>query len=222
MSDDIPPMSLRAALAVLGLITWFVTQHLIKHRPSGHGVIGDGLHTLTAPVFRFFTAKPVWAEWLLITSSMVIDCLGLFVLAWSIVGPSVGPLIGIAILFSLRQICQLLCALPAPEGMIWRPTRVPTMLVTYGVANDLFFSGHTAMAVYAAIELVRWGGNAWLPVGVFVAVFEIFTVIVLRAHYTMDVYAAIMTAIVAVFAADALAPWCDQWLIQFGQQVFGG
>ena len=60
--------------------------------------------------------------------------------------------------FALRQICQMLCPLPAPSGMVWRYPGVPAMLVTYGTANDLFFSGHTAIAVYGAATLAgHWG-----------------------------------------------------------------
>ena len=36
--------------------------------------------------------------------------------------------------------------------------------------------------------------------------------LVLRAHYTMDVFAAIVTALWAVSAADALAPGVDRAL----------
>jgi hypothetical protein len=215
-------MSLRVALVAIGLTIWFVTQQLIKYRPTGEGVIGDGLHTLTAPLLRFLTDRPRCADALLIASSFCIDCLGIFVLAWSIFGPSVQPFLGMAICFSLRQICQGLCALPPPQGMIWRSPRVPTLLVTYGVANDLFFSGHTAMAVYGAIELARWGGPAWIAIGVALAIFEMATVIILRAHYTMDVYAGAVTALVAVYAADAIAPTCDAWLVNLGRQIFGG
>jgi hypothetical protein len=45
--------------------------------------------------------------------------------------------------------------------MIWRYPGVPSLLVTYGTSNDLFFSGHTALAVYGSIELAWWGGPAW-------------------------------------------------------------
>lgn len=219
---DIPPTSLRAALVATGLAAWFLTQNLIKKRPNGDGQLVDGLHSLTDPIFRSLTASPRLANILLITSSVIIDCLALFVLAYSIFGPSSRPFFGIAICFSLRQVCQAICALPPPAGMIWRPTGVPTILVTYGVANDLFFSGHTAMAVYGGIELARWGGPSWIAVGVAIAIFEMFTVLVLRAHYTMDVYAGAVTAIVAAFAADYVAPTCDAWLVTLGRVIFPG
>jgi hypothetical protein len=218
---DSPPASLRFALVVLGLAVWHTTQRLLKHRPSGTGTLYDGLHILSARAFAFLTAHPAWADRLLIVSSLIIDALGLFVLWQGIFGPSVRPFLGLAIVFSLRQVCQALCALPPPAGMIWRSPGFPTLLVTYGVANDLFFSGHTALAVYGAIELARWGGPAWVVVGVVLVAFETAAVILLRAHYTMDVYAGAVTAVAAVTVADWLAPPCDAALVRLGALLFG-
>jgi hypothetical protein len=218
---DIPPPSLRLALILLGLAVWFASQALLKHRPTGTGVIGDGLHMLTARAFAFLSTHPAWADRLLIVSSLGIDALGIFVLTQSIIGPSIRPFLGLALLFSLRQVCQALCALPPPEGMIWRSPGVPSLLVTYGVANDLFFSGHTALAVYGAIELGRWGGPAWAVAGVLLVLFESAAVIVLRAHYTMDVFAGAVTAFTAAVIADWLAPGCDAALVHLGTIIFG-
>jgi hypothetical protein len=56
-------------------------------------------------------------------------------------------------------------------------------------------------------------GGPILPVlGVVIAIVEASAVLVLRAHYTMDVLAAIVTALWAVSAADALAPGVDRAL----------
>jgi membrane-associated phospholipid phosphatase len=57
-------------------------------------------------------------------------------------------------------------------------------------------SGHTAIAVLAAAELARLG-KKWLAAGVILVAFEIVTVVVLRAHYTMDVFAGAVTALLA-------------------------
>ena len=217
-----PPSSIRLTFVVVGLGIWYLTQSLIKNRPSGSGVIGDGLHTLTARAFTFLSTHPKWADRLLIASSLGIDVLGVFVLTQSVVGDSIRPFLGLLILFSLRQLCQAVTALPPPEGMIWRSPGVPSLLVTYGVSNDLFFSGHTALAVYGSIELGRWGGPAWAAVGVALAVFEATVVIILRAHYTMDVFTGAVTAFAAAVAADWLAPGCDRALVRLGAAIFGG
>lgn len=217
---EIPPISLRIAIVVILLGIWFLTQHLITFRPSGSGVIGDGIHSTTWRLNQFLLTHSKAADALLILSSIGIDALGIFVIYQSLFGPSIRPFLGLAILFALRQICQAICVLPPPTGMIWRSPGVPSLLVTYGVANDLFFSGHTAMAVYGSIELGLWGGTAWAIVGGILIAFEISAVLVLRAHYTMDVYAGALTAILAVQIAERLAPWCDDWLIQLGKVIF--
>jgi PAP2 superfamily C-terminal len=124
----------------------------------------------------------------------------------------IGQRAWLLILYALRQICQGLCALPPPDGMIWRRPGIPSLLVTYGTATDLFFSGHTAIAVFGCIELARIGGPILPVLGVVIAIVEASAVLVLRAHYTMDVFAAIVTALWAVSAADALAPGVDRAL----------
>jgi hypothetical protein len=95
--------------------------------------------------------------------------------------------------------------------MIWRHPGFPSLLVTYGTATDLFFSGHTAIAVYGAVELARLGGP-WIALGIALAVIEATTVLVLRAHYTMDVFAAIVTGLWVAGVADVLAPVFDRVL----------
>lgn len=208
-----PSVILRAVFVLIGLGLWYLTQALLKYRPDGTGYLGDGLHSLTAGLNRYLLTHPRAASVLLAVSSLCIDLLGGFVLAYGIFGPSFRPFVGLLIIFFLRQVCQALCALPPPEGMIWRTPGVPTLLVTYGTANDLFFSGHTALAVYGSIELARWGGFGWAIVGVIIGVFEVVTVIVLRAHYTLDVFAGAMTAFAAAIAADWIAPSIDRGLI---------
>ena len=92
------------------------------------------------------------------------------------------------------------------------PPAIPSRLVTYGTATDLFLSGHTAIAVFGGLELVRLGGPVMSILGVVIAIVEASTVLVLRAHYTMDVFAAIVTALLAASVADSLAPSVDRAL----------
>jgi len=205
----LPQWGFRTLLVTLALGAWFWTQALIGKRAFPEGRIGDAVLDFTAPINRFLLEHPAWANRLLIMTSMLIDLLALFILGLTIFGPSVRPFLGLLILFSLRQLCQGLCALPPPEGMIWRHPGFPSLLVTYGTASDLFFSGHTAIAVYGCIELAHFGGPLALATGIAIAVIEICTVLVLRAHYTMDVFTGAITALWVWTVACALAPKAD-------------
>ena len=213
MNEATPTLwAARIGLIIAGLAGWFWTQRLIGQRAWPAGRIGDGLHQVTARLNRYLHEHPPVANALLVTTSAIIDALALFLLARAIFGPSFRPFLGLLILFVLRQMCQGLCALPPPDGMIWRRPGVPSLLVTYGTATDLFFSGHTAIAVYGAIELARLGGQGFLALGVAIAVIEAATVLVLRAHYTMAVFAAIVAALWVASVAEAIAPACDRAL----------
>ncbi len=123
----------------------------------------------------------------------------------TVAGRTIRPFLGLLLLFSLRQISQCLVSLPAPEGMLWYDPGVPTLLVTYEVANDFFFSGHTALAVYGSIELGRQLGRVGAVAGLGLAAFEVLIVLVLRVHYTMDVFTAVAVAVLAAAAAGRLA-----------------
>jgi len=209
---NLPQSALRALLVALGLGGWFWTQALIAKRAFPEGRIGDRLHDLTAPLHLFLLAHPGTANCVLIATSALIDLLGIFLVLQAVFGPTIRPFLGLLILFALRQLCQALCALPCPSGMIWRNPGFPSLLVTYGTASDLFFSGHTAVAVYGSLELAHWGGPAFAVVGAFVVAIEATTVLVLRAHYTMDVFAGAVAALWVWTVASVLAPGLDSWL----------
>lgn len=211
---------MRFAFVVVGLGGWYLTQSWIGQRESMPGAIGDGVHEWLAGVNFYLHAHPHRTDQLLIASSAVIDLLGLFLLWRSIFGPSLRPFLGLLLLFGMRQICQLLCALEPPLGMIWRDPGFPSLLVTYGVTTDFFFSGHTGLAVLGAVEIARLGGRRWLCLGVAIVVFEVATVLVLRAHYTMDVITGAVAARYATMLASRIAPHCDRWLGRLVGQVY--
>ena len=185
---------LRILCIVLGLGTWFLSQALIGSRRNDPDKIGDLFHDWTAGWNDWLHAHPRATDGLLIATSLCIDCFGVFLLGTALVGPSMRPFTALLILFTLRQLSQGFCALPPPPKVIWRHPGFPSLLVTYGVSNDFFFSGHTAIAVLGAIEVASCA-PAWLGcIAGVVAVLEILTVLVLRAHYMMDVIAAILAA----------------------------
>jgi hypothetical protein len=202
----------RGLLVAAALGAWFWTQALIGQRAFPEGRIGDAVLAATAPLNQWLHGHPAWADRLLIATSALIDLLGIFILGLTIFGPSLRPFLGLLILFSLRQICQGLCALPPPEGMIWRHPGFPSLLVTYGTASDLFFSGHTAIAVYGCIELAHVGGLIATTMGVAIALIEVCTVLILRAHYFMDVFTGAVTALWVWTVVSHLAPRLDALL----------
>ena len=203
---------LRLVLTVMALGIWFWTQSLIAQRAAPASGVGDALHTLTAGLNSYFYHSPAAADALLIVSSALIDALGLFLLARWLFGLSVRPFLGLVLLLGLRQVLQAICALPPPPNMIWHYPGFPSLLVTYNVGNDFFFSGHTAIAVFGAIELARLG-KRWLTIlAVGIVFFEIAAVLILRAHYTMDVFTGLLAALCVAQLCGKVSPRLDSWL----------
>jgi hypothetical protein len=186
---------LRIVLTGAALSLWFWTQRLIGARPLPASGIGDGLLSWTTPINSYLTVHHAACNALLIASSGIIDLLGVFLLASWIFGKTVRPFLGLVILLGLRQLMQAIVALPSPPNTLWHNPGFPSLLVTYGVGNDYFFSGHTAMAVLGATELIRIGKRWLSAIAVLIIVFEIATVLVLRAHYTMDVFTGLIAAL---------------------------
>jgi PAP2 superfamily C-terminal len=206
---------LRIVATLTALALWFWSQSLIGARaPSPE--IGDAVQNLFGGMNSYFGHHPSAANALLIVSSGFIDALGLFLVAeWIFVG-RVRPFLGLVLLLGLRQIIQTLCTLPAPPHMIWRYPGFPSLFVTYNVGNDYFFSGHTAIAVFGAMELAGFRRKWLTALAVVIVFFEIAAVLILRAHYTMDVFAGAMVGLWVAAFSEAVSPRLERLLSQTG------
>lgn len=196
---DLPTIALRVLVIAASLAAWFVTQRKIGARAFADSAVHDHLHVLTARGNAWLHAHPPAANALLVASSLCVDLLALFVFAYAVLGPTFTPFWGLFALFVLRQLAQTSVALPSPPGMIWRHPGFPSLFVTYGVGNDLFFSGHTALAVYGAVQVASLHVPALTAAGLLIAAFQMTTMILLRAHWTMDVLAGLFAALAVSF-----------------------
>jgi hypothetical protein len=201
----------RISVIVVALALWFWTQRLISRKAMTNQGVGDRLHEWTASTNAWFWSHPRAADLTLITSSAFIDIFGLYLIGATIFGPTFRPFLALLMLFILRQVCQGLCTLPIPQGMIWRYPGFPSLLVTYGTSNDLFFSGHTAIAVLCTLELAQVAPVWVVAIAAAIAFLEMTVVIVLRAHYTIDVFAAAFTAWCCHSLAGRIAPQLIAW-----------
>jgi hypothetical protein len=197
-------LAIRIAITAAALIIWFFTQSLIGQRVQPGTGIGDYIHTVTAALNNYLLIHTTLANVLLIISSAIIDLIGVFLLARWVFAGAARPFIALVIVLGLRQVVQALVALPAPPHEIWHYPGFPSLLVTYGVANDFFFSGHTAIAVLGAIELSRLRPRWLTALGIAIVIFEVSTVLVLRAHYTMDVFTGAVTGLYAAYVSTRL------------------
>jgi len=200
-------LALRLAVTAVAIVIWFWTQAMIGARSVPTAGIDDRIHNVTASANLYLHHHPAAANVLLVVSSGIIDLLGIFLLSMWIFRGEVRPFLGLVIVLGLRQMMQALVALPAPPDAIWHNPGFPSLLVTYSVANDYFFSGHTAIAVLGATELFRLGRRWLRAAAVAIVLFEATTVLILRAHYTMDVFTGLVTGLYAAYLAEGIVEW---------------
>jgi PAP2 superfamily C-terminal len=198
-------LAVRLVVTAAALLIWFWTQSLIGARGAPASGIADRIHSATAAGNLYLHSHPAAANALLVVSSAIIDLLGILLLSMWIFRGEARPFVALVIVLGLRQIMQACVALPIPPDAIWHYPGFPSLLVTYGVANDYFFSGHTAIAVLGASELARIGKRWITLMGIGIVLFEVATVLVLRAHYTMDVFTGLVTGLYAAYLADRIA-----------------
>src|SRR5437016_7619376 len=199
-------VGLRAGVIAWALVVWFWTQSLIARKAAAKDGIGDAVHDLTSRWHRYLSTNEQAANAALIASSICIDLVGLSLIGAAVFGPPFAPFLAILIVFALGQICQSLCTLPPPPGIIWRNPGFPALLVTYEVGNDFFFSGHTALAVLGAIEAAHFGPTWLALLAAVIALGEMLIVLVLRAHYTLDGVAGAFAALLGADVAGTLLP----------------
>ena len=205
-----PTLLMRLLVTGIVLGMWFWTQSLLGARVAPAAGVGDALHNLTASLNSYFAQHASAGDALLIVSSALIDALGVFLLAGWLLGRTIRPFLGLVLLMLLRQLLEALCSLPVPQGMIWHDPGFPSLLVTYRVSNDFFFSGHTGIAVFGALELRRFHRKWLTAAAVLLVFFEVATVVVLRAHYTMDVFAGALAALWVARVSERLSPRLDR------------
>jgi predicted acylesterase/phospholipase RssA/ABC-type phosphate/phosphonate transport system substrate-binding protein len=201
---------LRLGITGALIVLWFVTQKALSKRGFPAEGIHDKVHFWTRKLHKYLLDNPQISRLFLITSSIGIDILGIWLCVDSIFGASFQPMIGLFILFSLRQLSQYLSALPAPDGMIWFHPGVPSIFVTYGVSNDLFFSGHTALAVFGGIHLLGYDNIFIQVLALFLIFYEVSVVLILRAHWTLDVFTGIVTALWVSSVSKVLTPMLEE------------
>lgn len=190
------PILYKFSIVIGALVFWFVTQRWLgKRKPLAEREIRDYILEKTSKYNDYLHGNPKTANILLVSSSFFIDVMGIFIIYWSIMGPDIKPLISLIIVFFLRQVNQAVTELPAPKGIIWRDPKVPSLFVTYGVSNDLFFSGHTALAALGALELMKLQIPVLSFLAVLIFLYEVIVVLILRAHWTMDVFTGAVTAL---------------------------
>ncbi len=199
-------------LMLLGVGCYYTTEYLIGQKPVPVCAINDALQNWTLPINNFLTENPSIANIQLIVMNSIVDGLTVFLLLLTIITRNIRPALTLALFFILRQSLQFLVSLPIPPHTIWHYPGFPSLLQTYNIANDLYFSGHTGLSLIAALELERFK-KPWLTALAFTIFgYEVISVISMQVHYTMDVFTAFITTFCITGISSQLARPINHYL----------
>jgi len=99
-----------------------------------------------------------------------------------------------------------------PEGYLWDYPGFPSLFVSYLKSNDFFYSGHVGLPVLQICEFYKIKKYNLIPLSAFIVVLEFFTMIVLRGHYTVDLFAGIIIAHYSFMISDQLIYIVDDYM----------
>lgn len=194
----------RLCILLLALFVWHFTQTLLTTDTVAEHKIIDRIHD--SNIFRaindFMDEHQDFTRYNFILTSLLIDVNVVYICLKYLFGGNGRSMFIFFIGLIFRQLCQFINRLPTPDNMIWLHPGVPSMLVTYYVINDFFFSGHTYVAICAGLEIIA-GKKYWTKLyGAFFIAYEILFVLVTKSHYAMDVYTGIATYFMMAYFYD--------------------
>lgn len=194
-----------ASVAVLGLGNYLNMTFEKMYVPSDK--VQDKLFDLTRGINVYLSRNKEISRKILAINSLCFDIFGSATIIHGTIYRPMMVLAGSTIIV-LKACLMYLVGLPIPENMIWFCTGIPSFMVDYSSSADLFFSGHVAHSVYF---FLYWCSTAdtfcSICCCVFSGLFLLYTMImliVMRIHYTMDIYAGLTTGTTIFFLVNNL------------------
>ena len=166
---------------------------------TGEG-LQDQLFQWTAPLNHLCHSSEKIGNYFLIVLGILTDVSIFLLLILFIKKPSLRVIIHLVLFYSIRGITIKMCQLPVPEDIFYHYPNFKTLSVNYGIKDDLFYSGHVGFSVLVLLESIRQR-KLILSMMMFIIVISIcFLLIVLRIHYTMDIFTGFIVSVALFFS----------------------
>lgn len=175
-------------------------------------LIGDRLQTLTAS-WNAYLQTGGWApNALIILYSALGDVYVLFFFITALWSSSLRMILPLFVFLFFRQVMQVLVTFPIAPGMIWHYPGLPALFAAYNISNDFYFSAYIGINLLITLKLLEYK-NWWLTLlGFFIVFIEAFISIILRVHFTPDIYTSIITAIFVFLYVFPLSDKLERFL----------
>lgn len=101
-------------------------------------------------------------------------------------------LLAMGTFYSFRSFTTNIATFEIPQGYNWGYPGVMSIFVPYGATADFFYSGHVGTCVLQYNEHHSNGRHYWAAFCIFAMFCQVFMMVALRSHYTLDMIAAVI------------------------------
>lgn len=200
-------------IIVAGCILSLLTENWIGSVEAPKCKIQDALQHLLAPLNTYVADHDLVSKTLIVLYSIFGDAIVLVLICCAIVQSSIRPILPLILFMVLRQTMQMLVTFPVDPGLVWPDPGFYSLFLNYHVSGDFYFSAYVGINTLGALEMRDIFHKKWLTGLIFfIAGLIILIDMVLRAHYSTDIYTSIITAVfVYLFSQQFIQP-IDQFL----------
>jgi hypothetical protein len=118
-------------------------------------------------------------------------------------------LFGLGFLYIFRGMIQNIYVMRIPADTTFKYPGFPSLFVPYMATNDYFFSGHVSLPTIVAYNFYLDNKKSLTIFCLFAAVYEAFMMIVVRGHYSIDLYAGFIFSAYACIISKHLCKYID-------------
>ena len=153
----------------------------------------DGLHWWTESANLYFQEHSTERDAIVIATSLIIDTLLFnFAYRYTLWGCTWRPFVFVMLFYGFRTFCQAIFLMRYPDGLTWSYPGFPSVVVPYVNSSDFFFSGHLGILTFLLLENRESKDTLMTWVSVVSIAFEFWMMVVLRAHYTIDLISGVV------------------------------
>ena len=184
---------LRLFLIFLGSIFMILNSVMGIAIPSTSvACINDKALSLASPLNSIFKAHHIIKYIITIISSLSIDIVIIYTLIrWFLSGKKANYIVSLVIYLISYLIIKQLFLVREPDGYIWEFPYFPSVFVSYKQTSSLFYSNGLGVLMITCLELKENEKKIMFKITTSLLVFESLLMIVLQAHFIIDIFTAI-------------------------------
>ena len=171
----------------------------------------DKLFVATTPIYEYLKFNETILDFTLILGGVLEDiAITTGFVLFSLKFDTWRMIIALGSLYAVRGQLQQAYYMEFPEEYIFRFPGVYSLSVPYLKTNDFFFSGHVSLPVIVAVEFYKQKYIKLSCFCFFVSIYEGFMMIIVRGHYSIDIYAGFIIALYFSRISEYIAPFVDR------------